>query len=139
FVTDQLGAGAQAADKAVFVVGRPAAENEGVNCETGNRKNEDDANVDMWGDNELITVTVLFPVFRRRCFILSKGLLVSLLLFGTGRRGSTRPLGGRGGVRGTERDDREGEKGGGDGDGRGSQEQQLVDVARDDVFFEQEF
>ena len=48
-VADDLGAGAQRAEEAVFVVGRPAAQDDAVHRQAGDGEDEQDADVDAAG------------------------------------------------------------------------------------------
>src|SRR5207244_10561623 len=53
-----LGAGAQAAEEAVLVVRRPAAEQHRVDRQAADGEDEDDADVHVRGDDELVALLV---------------------------------------------------------------------------------
>ena len=99
-----------------------------VDRQAADGEDEDDADVDVRGDDELVGVVVLA----------GRRLLIGLLDFSGARlrsaaRGRAAACVGR-----AERHDGEGQQGGADGDGRGEQEEELIDVRGDDVFLEEE-
>ena len=135
FVADELGAGAEGAEEAVLVVGRPAAEDDGVDRQAADGEDVDDADVDVRGDDELHGVdVVLRGAVVLGKFLLERRVVVAggLLIDGLRPRVRRRRRGA------AERHDGEGQQGGRHRDGRGDEVEQLVHLGGDDLFLEDE-